>query len=146
MIRHCVRGLMQRANPDASLTFAGQFPIGDLFTHKLFNRRQRSCDGGCQLLVAVEGVAGDRDKERAWTHLEYSLRVSQQTHRRQMMLERMRRRRVRFDGFTLPASGLADVRCIDENHQFDLAYELGQFRGQLIQSKHLNSLVLDRSS
>src|SRR5260370_12940613 len=52
----------------------------DLFTHKLFNCRQRSCDGGCQLLAAIEGAADDRDKERTWTGLEYGLRVSQQTH------------------------------------------------------------------
>src|SRR5271165_5632643 len=118
----------------------------DLLTHKLFNRGQRSCDGGRQFLAAVEGVTGDRDKERTRTGLEYGLCVSQQTHRRQMMPERMRRFLVRIDGLTLPASRLADERRIDENHEFDLAYELGQFRGQLIDREHLDSLVLDRRS
>jgi hypothetical protein len=63
-----------------------------------------------------------------------------------MMPERMRRFFVRIDGLTLPASRLADERCIDENHEFDLAYELGQFRGQLIDGEHLHSLVVDRRS
>jgi hypothetical protein len=53
----------------------GQFPSGDLPAHKLFNCGQRSCDGGCQLLAAIEGVTGDRDKKRTRTGLEYGLRV-----------------------------------------------------------------------
>ena len=119
---------------------------GDLFTHKLFNRGQRSCDGACQLLAAVEGVTGDRNKERTRIGLEYGLCVRQQTHRRQMMSERMRRFLVRIEGLTLPASRLADERCIDENHEFDLADGLGQFRGQLTDREHFHGLVADRPS
>src|SRR5438876_2564703 len=97
---------------------AGAFAYGgDLPAHKLFNRGQRSCDAGCQLLAAIEGVTSDRDQERTRTDLVYGLCVTQQAHRRQMMPERRRRSRVRIDGLTLPASWLADERCIDENHE-----------------------------
>jgi hypothetical protein len=33
---------------------------------------------------------------------------------------------------------------VNENHEFHLAYELGQFRRQLMHGEHLDGLVLDR--